>query len=71
MAYVNFNQNKFLKDTEYNCPDFDYVEFDYLELSDWPFEYEKEQPEFILNNEVKIHNHILEMLVLMNSYVTS
>jgi len=56
---TNYNLTKKIEETEKNCPDFEYVEFDFLDLKDWEMEYEKDKPEFKLNNEIKIHDHEL------------
>lgn len=56
---TNYNLTQKIEETENNCPDFEYVEFDFLELKDWEMEYEKDKPEFKLNNEIKIHDHEL------------
>ena len=57
---TNFNLNRSLSDTENNCPDFEFVEYDYLELQEWQNEYEKDNPVFKYDNQVKYHNHDLE-----------
>lgn len=46
---TNFNINKTLKETENNCPDFEFVEFDFLELEGWQEEYETENPTYKTN----------------------
>ena len=46
---TNFNINRNIVETENNCPDFEFVAFDYLDLSDWQDEYETETPKFKLN----------------------
>lgn len=56
---TNFNIKRSLSDTENNCPDFEFVEFDFFELPEWEEEYEKDAPEFKLNNEIKYHDHDL------------
>ncbi len=56
---INFNVNKKLPDTENNCSDFDFVEFDLMEISEWENEYETDNPEFKLNDSIKTHNHDL------------
>ena len=56
---TNFNINRSLSQTENNCPDFEFVEYDYLELQEWQNEYEKDKPTFKLDNELKYHNHNL------------
>lgn len=56
---TNFNINRSLPETENNCPDFEFVEYDYLELQEWQNEYERENPAFKSNGEIKYHNHDL------------
>lgn len=56
---INFNVNRKNDETENNCPDFEYIEYDYLELSNWANEYERDIPEFKLMDEVKRHDHNL------------
>jgi hypothetical protein len=54
---TNFNLDKTLKETENNCPDFQFVEFDFLELPEWQEEYENDNPEFEINSQKVEHNH--------------
>jgi hypothetical protein len=54
---TNFNLDKKLNETEYNCPDFQFVEFDLLELSEWQEEYENEMPKFEIGGQTIEHNH--------------
>lgn len=56
---TNFNLERTLKETQNNCPDFQFVEFDFLELQKWQEEYENENPEFEINGKKIIHNHNL------------
>lgn len=56
---TNFNLAKTLKDTENNCPDFQFVEFDFLELPEWQEEFENDSPEFEINGQAIEHNHDL------------
>lgn len=56
---INFNINKTLNDTKNNCPDFDFVEYDFLDLSEWQNEYETYKPEFKINDSMNYHNHDL------------
>ncbi|HEX8549821.1 MAG TPA: hypothetical protein VF691_22865 [Cytophagaceae bacterium] len=37
---LNFNKEKTLEQTFYNCPDFEYVEYSLIDLYDWVQEYE-------------------------------
>ena len=46
---INFNINKTLKETNNNCPDFEFVEFDFFELEGWQEEYETENPTYKTN----------------------
>ncbi|ASV30109.1 hypothetical protein [Maribacter cobaltidurans] len=56
---TNFNINKTIEETENNCPDFEFVEYDFLELSEWQDEYETDNPQFKLNDSINIHDHDL------------
>ncbi|RYX82638.1 hypothetical protein EON73_04205 [bacterium] len=56
---TNFNTSKTLEETENNCPDFEFVEFDFLELGKWQEEYEKDLPTFKISETVTNHNHNL------------
>ena len=42
---LNFNSTKALEDSSLNCPDFEFVEFNLLELPDWETEYENSKPQ--------------------------
>ncbi|MCK8521468.1 hypothetical protein M0D21_07810 [Aquimarina sp. D1M17] len=53
---TNFNITKKVEETSNNCPDFEFVEFDFLELAEWESEYEKDNPEFKLNGEIQYYN---------------
>ena len=50
---TNFNIKTKLTETENNCPDFDFVEYDYMEIPEWEDEYESENPEFKTSGLVK------------------
>jgi hypothetical protein len=52
---ANFNLNKTLTETNNNCPDFEFVEFDLHELPDWQEEYESENPTYILRGVTTKH----------------
>jgi hypothetical protein len=54
---TNFNVNKTLAETNNNCPDFEFVEFDFLELNGWQEEYERESPAYKINQQVIHHRH--------------
>lgn len=56
---TNFNIKTKLSETENNCPDFDFVEYDFMEIPEWENEYESEHPEFKTNGLVNSHNHEL------------
>ena len=56
---TNFNVKTKLIETENNCPDFDYLEYDFMEIPEWKNEYETENPKFKSNGLVKNHNHDL------------
>jgi len=56
---TNFNVNTKLTETENNCPDFDYVEYDFMEIPEWQEEYENDKPEFKVNGSIINHNHDL------------
>lgn len=56
---TNFNIKTKLTETENNCPDFDFVEYDYMEMPEWEDEYESENPEFKTSGLVKRVNHDL------------
>lgn len=55
----NFNINRSIAETENNCPDFEFVDFDFLELAKWQDEYETDNPEYKLDGSVIRHNHDL------------
>ena len=56
---TNFNLTKEIIDTNHYCPDFEYVEYDILELPEWVNEYETDFPEFALNGDLIKHDHDL------------
>ncbi|SCY15624.1 hypothetical protein SAMN05192588_1420 [Nonlabens sp. Hel1_33_55] len=56
---INFNVNKSRIETENNCPDFEYVKFDLLEIPELQDEYETDNPEFKINESIKTHDHEL------------
>jgi hypothetical protein len=53
---MNFNQMKDLVISEYNCPDFEFVEFKLLNIDDWETEYEKKEPTIL-----EINGNILRL----------
>ena len=48
---INFNKTKTLEETESNCPDFEFVEFDLIEFSDWEVKYFDESDTLILTEK--------------------
>lgn len=54
---TNFNLEKTLDETQNNCPDFQFVEFDFLELPEWQEEYENTNPQFEINGQKIEHDH--------------
>lgn len=54
---TNFNVKKSLKETNHNCPDFEFVEFDLLDFPEWQEEYETNEPKYQLGDEVIQFNH--------------
>ena len=54
---TNFNLKKTIEETKNNCPDFEFVEFDFLELTKWQEEYETELPTYKISEIVIKHNH--------------
>ncbi|KAF2509152.1 hypothetical protein E0W73_19085 [Flavobacterium foetidum] len=54
---TNFNLDKTLNEAENNCPDFQFVEFDFLEFPEWQEEYESDHPKFEINGDIIEHNH--------------
>lgn len=56
---INFNITKKIVDTENNCPDFEFVEFGFMELAEWKSEYETDNPKYKLDDLTIQHNHDL------------
>lgn len=54
---TNFNLVKTAGEAGYNCPDFEFVEFDLLELPNWQEEYETDSPTYQVSGTVIIHRH--------------
>jgi hypothetical protein len=55
---LNFNKSKTLESTFNNCPDFEFVEFDLLEIESWGMEYGSSDPMFIdQSGNTYTHNH--------------
>ena len=49
---LNFNTEKSLSDTEFNCPDFDIVQYTFLDLERWQDEYESGTPEYMFKDKI-------------------
>lgn len=56
---TNFNISTTIEETENNCPDFEFVEFDILALDKWQEEYENDLPTFKISETTLTHNHDL------------
>jgi len=56
---TNFNKTKTLEETQNNCPDFQFVEFDFLELPNLQEEHEKEFPQYEINGKKIEYDHDL------------
>ena len=56
---TNINLGKTLEETDNNCPDFEFVEFDLLELPEWEEEYGNDNPVFESNGLTMKFNHDL------------
>lgn len=54
---TNFNIDKTLTEADNNCPDFEHVEFDLLDIPELQDEYESDNPEFKVGDTIKIHDH--------------
>ena len=54
---TNFNITRTLEETENNCPDFEFVEFDFLDLEGWQDEYESDSPDYKVNGVVVHFDH--------------
>jgi len=54
---TNFNVDKTLRETENNCPDFEFVEYDGLELEGWQDEYESDEPMYVVGGRTMKHDH--------------
>jgi hypothetical protein len=55
---LNFNINKTLESTFNNCPDFEFVEFDLLEIESWSMEYGSSSPIFVdQSGNTYTHSH--------------
>jgi hypothetical protein len=49
---INFNIRKSLEETNNNCPDFEFVEFDVLDFPEWQDEYEADEPKYRTGDKV-------------------
>jgi hypothetical protein len=56
---TNFNLVKTAGKVDYNCPDYEFVEFDFLDLAPWREEYETDSPAYKISGTVIIHRHEL------------
>jgi hypothetical protein len=56
---VNFNTEKSLSDTEFNCPNFDVVEYRLLELDGWQDEYENGNPKYMFEGKIIAYDYDL------------
>jgi hypothetical protein len=54
---INFNLKKTLQETDNNCPDFEFVEFDVLDFPKWQDEYETNDPKYQTGKTVIEFNH--------------
>lgn len=54
---THFNINRTLEETDNNCPDFEFVEYDIIDVYDWVNEYEKENPVFLMNGNKIFFQH--------------
>lgn len=53
---MHFNATKKLDETKNNCLDFEFVEFDFMEIPEWKNEYTTDNPEFKLNGSIHTHD---------------
>lgn len=49
---INYNISKSIDETYMNCPDFEVVEFSYVEFPEWQEEYENDLPKFELGEKI-------------------
>ena len=54
---INFNLNKSLEETNNNCPDFEFAEFDVIDFPEWQDEYETDKPIYQTANVIIQFNH--------------
>lgn len=54
---TNFNINSTLEETENNCPDFEFVEYEIIDLENWEDEYTQENPVFLMNGNKIFFQH--------------
>jgi len=54
---INFNLKKSLQETNNNCPDFEFVEFDVLDFPEWQDEYESNAPKYQAGASITKFNH--------------
>lgn len=51
---LNFNIEQTIEEVDYNCPDFEYVEFEFFEQPDWEGEYTKKTSRIIDYNGIEM-----------------
>lgn len=51
---LNFNIEQTIEEVDYNCPDFEYVEFEFFEQPDWESEYIKKTSRIIDYNGIEM-----------------
>ena len=56
---TNFNSSKTIEETHSNCPDFEFVAFDSLDLGEWQAEYENDLPMFEISGKIANYGHDL------------
>jgi len=53
---TNFNKDKTLEETVTNCPDFEFVAYDFLELTGWQNQYDGSSITYQFNGEDFVYN---------------
>lgn len=56
---INFNLDSTLGKANFNCPDFQFLDFGILDFPEWEEEYNKEYPIFMVDNIEIMCNHYL------------
>lgn len=49
---VNFNRSKSFEETNQNCPDFEYVEYELLDFPEWEDEYNGDKPMYQTGDKI-------------------